>query len=153
MVRREEPYPLRHRGQADLVIPVPERGAEGGHVRDEPGMLASWQNGVTGRDQQPADVAHHDGQHGVLALAVHAHGHHGVIDALRGLVHDPCPPDQVLAAHAVAAGPHDPIRCHAEPLDEVAIRAHHDPLEYRARPRVSRHDRLPRGGPDQQLGC
>jgi len=128
-------------GQADQVVPVPERGAEGGHVRDEPSVLASWHHGLSGRHQQPADLAHHDGQHGVLAHAGHAHGHHRVI---RGLVHDPCLPDQVLAAHTITAGPHDPIRREAEPLDEVAIRAHHDPLEHRTRPRISRHHPLPR---------
>src|SRR5215469_7720604 len=88
----------------------------------------------------------------LLARTIHAHGHHRVIDAARRPVHDPGPPDQILAAHPVAADPHDPIRREAEPLDEVPIRAHHDPLEHCTRPRIRRNKPLPRRGPRQQLG-
>ena len=49
---------LRHRGQADVIGPAPERGSQRGHVRDKAGVLAGRHHGVARRDEEAADVAH-----------------------------------------------------------------------------------------------
>jgi hypothetical protein len=128
------------------------RAAERGHVGDELGVLPGWHDGVARRDEETADVAHHDGQDGVIARAAgDVHGHHRVIDAGRGPVHDPGAPRQVRAVHVIAGDPHDPVGRGAEPLDEVGLRTGRDPLEYRARPRVLGPDELPGRSPGQQF--
>jgi hypothetical protein len=93
--RCEEPQPLRHRGQADVVPPAPEGGAEGGQVRDEALVLAGRHQRVAGRDQVLADVAHDHREYRLVPGAVQFHRDHGVIDAAGHLAHDPGLPHQV----------------------------------------------------------
>jgi hypothetical protein len=131
-----------------------DRSARAGqvrHVRDEPGVLGGGHHGASRRDQGSADVTHHDGQDRVVALAGQVHRHHGVIDAARGPVQDPVPPGQVRTVPVVAGDAHDPVGGDAELLDEERLRAHCDPLEYRAGPRVVGLNPFPPGRPGQQF--
>jgi hypothetical protein len=128
VARGKEPQPLRHRGQADAVLPAPEPGAQGGQVRDEALVLAGRHHGVAGRDQVLADVAHQHREYRLVPAAGQFHRDHGVIDAAGYLAHDPGLPHPVGPVDVVAGDAHDPVRLRAEPLQEVGVPARGDPL-------------------------
>jgi len=96
-----------------------------------------------------ADIAHEHGQDRLVAGAGHLHGHHRVVNAVRGLVHDPGPPYLVGTVHVIPGDPHDPVGRRAEPLEEVGLPIGRHPLVVRAGPRIAGTDVRDRCRPGQ----
>ena len=133
----EERVAVRHRDEADRVLPAPSGGVERSQVIEDAQMLLEGEGHVVGRDEGRAHVAHED--RAAFPLTRRADGR--VVDAVRHEVEHARLPHQHRHAADVTGLAHDPVVAVVDVLQHERVAVDHHPLEAGARLRVDRHHR------------